>query len=230
MKIWHKIEDGKIVHEIPELAKEKKTGKIEISKPETDEKNHRIPVKECKITATIDISPEEGITALYCGKEKEIATYLFDVDKFTMKEAKAWVKEHLKDKGKGEKSQALSFGFKKIDKEEHIVGGIIYEPDKEDTQGDQANAKEIWKALKNYMIKGRSIKVMHKGKAKSVPIIECFQAEENTHKGGTGPEHLVKKGAWWLSVYLGGEPEIWKDVLAGKLNGFSMAGRAEAST
>lgn len=131
---------------------------------------------------------------------------------------------------KAEKSQALTLKFGKIDKKEHIVGGIIYEPDKEDTQGDQANAKEIWKALKNYMIKKRSIKVMHKGKAKSVPIVECFQAEEDTHKGGTGSEHLVKKGAWWLSIYLGGEPEIWKDVLSGKLNGFSMAGRASATS
>lgn len=129
-----------------------------------------------------------------------------------------------------EKSPALKLTFGKVDKKEHIVGGIIYEPDKKDTQGDEANAKEIWKALKNYMIKKRSIKVMHKGKAKSVPIVECFQAEEDTHKGGTGSEHLVKKGAWWLSIYLGNEPEIWKDVLAGKLNGFSMAGRASAST
>jgi len=131
---------------------------------------------------------------------------------------------------KAEKSQVFMLEFGKIDKKEHIVGGIIYEPDKVDTQGDEANAKEIWKALKNYMIKKRSIKVMHKGKAKSVPIIECFQAEEDTHKGGTGSKHLVKKGAWWLSIYLGDEPEIWKDVLAGKLNGFSMAGRASAST
>ena len=138
---------------------------------------------------------------------------------------RVWMISKLK-----EEVEKMDFQFKKIDKKEHVVGGIIYEPDKEDTQGDEASAKEIWKALKNYMIKKKSIKVMHKGKVKTVPIIECFQTEEDTHKGGTGPEYLVKKGAWWLSVYLGNEPEIWEDVLAGKLNGFSMAGRASAST
>ena len=371
------------------IRAKRETSKVEISKPETVKEYHRIPVKDCKITATIDISEKDGIKALYCGKEKEIATYLFNVDKFTMKEAKAWVNAHKKELQKlklkngklihevgpakseekiaksvggaknlplddtvkwdaaaavkrmrklaggpdkdnmdwnkyrrgfarydledkenfrayklpfadvidgkltaiwgaifrglaalfgarggvnvgddkkavynflggyykrfdkelpefrkyeeaelkkmfpeeeAEKSQVLKLTFGKIDKKEHIVGGIIYEPDKKDTQGDEASAKEIWKALKNYMTKKKSIKVMHKGKAKSVAIVECFQAEEDTHKGGTGPEHLVKKGAWWLSIYLGDEPEIWKDVLAGKLNGFSMAGRASAST
>ncbi|MBA7552155.1 hypothetical protein ES705_44710 [subsurface metagenome] len=145
-------------------------------------------------------------------------------------EFKKYTGDELKKMFPEEKIEKIDFRFKKVDKKEHIVGGIIYEPDKEDTQGDEASAKEIWKALKNYMIKGKSIKVMHKGKAKSVPIVECFQAEEDTHKGGSGPEHLIKKGAWWLSIYLGDEPEIWKDILAGKLNGFSMAGRAAAST
>lgn len=138
---------------------------------------------------------------------------------------RVWMVSKLK-----EEVEKMDFRFKKIDKKEHVVGGIIYEPDEEDTQGDEASAEEIWKALKNYMVKKKSIKVMHRGKIKSVPIVECFQAEEDTHKGGDGPEHLIKKGAWWLSIYLGKEPEIWKDVLAGKLNGFSMAGRAAAST
>lgn len=66
-----------------------------ITKPETTENYHRIPVNTgCKVTATITISAKEGIKALYCGKEKKIHTYLFDVNKWTMEEAQAWVKEH----------------------------------------------------------------------------------------------------------------------------------------
>ena len=69
-----------------------------ITKPEETEDYIRIPVKECKITATIDISKDEGIKALYCGKEKEIATYLFLKEKgWTMAKARAWVKEHAKE-------------------------------------------------------------------------------------------------------------------------------------
>ena len=68
-----------------------------VTKPEETEEYIRIPVRECKITATIDISKDEGIKALYCGKEKEIATYLFAKDHgWTMAKARAWVKEHAK--------------------------------------------------------------------------------------------------------------------------------------
>jgi HK97 family phage prohead protease len=63
--------------------------------PEETDKYIRIPVAECDITATIDISEDEGIKALYCGKEKKIATYLFLKEKgWTMAKAKKWVKEH----------------------------------------------------------------------------------------------------------------------------------------
>jgi len=66
--------------------------------PEDTDKYIRIPVTECDITATIDISEEEGIKALYCGKDKKIATYLFEKDKgWTMTKAKKWVKDHKKD-------------------------------------------------------------------------------------------------------------------------------------
>jgi len=68
-----------------------------VTKPEEIDEYIRIPVRECKITATIDISKDEGIKALYCGKEKEIATYLFAKDKgWDMAKARAWVKEHAK--------------------------------------------------------------------------------------------------------------------------------------
>ena len=69
-----------------------------ITKPETTENYHRIPVAQCKITATITISADQGIKALYCGNEKKVATYLFDKDKWTMAEAKKWVAEHKGDK------------------------------------------------------------------------------------------------------------------------------------
>lgn len=68
-----------------------------VTKPEETNEYIRIPVRECKITATIDISEKEGIKALYCGKEKEIATYLFLKSKgWTMEKAKKWVADHKK--------------------------------------------------------------------------------------------------------------------------------------
>lgn len=71
-----------------------------ILKPEETDDFIRIPVRDCKVTATITISAGQGITALYCGKIKKIRTYIFskkDPYNWTMKKAQAWVKEHGKE-------------------------------------------------------------------------------------------------------------------------------------
>lgn len=84
-----------------------------ITKPETSEAYHRIPVSEGHEghrIRTITISADKGIKALYCGDCKEIATYLFDVDKFTMAEAREWVKEHEKAVGITENSDGDIYG------------------------------------------------------------------------------------------------------------------------
>ena len=73
-----------------------------VTKPETTEDYHRVPVpgEEGKHNGhrirTIDISEKEGIKALYCGECKKVITYLFDVDQWSMEEAREWVSEHAK--------------------------------------------------------------------------------------------------------------------------------------
>lgn len=62
---------------------------------ETTKNYHRIPVATKKKDARIrTISISKGIKALYDAKNKVIVTYMFDVDQYTMKEAKKWVKDH----------------------------------------------------------------------------------------------------------------------------------------
>lgn len=69
-----------------------------ILKPEETDDYIRIPVRDCKVTATITISANEGIKALYCGKIKKIRTYLFAKAKgWTMAKAKKWVADHGKE-------------------------------------------------------------------------------------------------------------------------------------
>jgi len=68
--------------------------------PETTENYHRIPVSSGHSDhsiKTITVSASKGIKALYCTDCKEIITYLFDVDKWTMDEAKEWVENHKKE-------------------------------------------------------------------------------------------------------------------------------------
>jgi hypothetical protein len=63
--------------------------------PETTENYHHIPVankKEGNELRTISLG--KGIKALYDPKRKIIVTYLFSVKKYSMKEAKQWIKKH----------------------------------------------------------------------------------------------------------------------------------------
>ncbi len=70
-----------------------------VTKPEETDEYIRIPVDrgdhEGHRIRTIEISAKEGISAIYCGTDKVIMTYLFAKDHdWTMEKAKAWVKEH----------------------------------------------------------------------------------------------------------------------------------------
>jgi hypothetical protein len=209
--------------------------KFDISKPETTAAYQRIPVMPPKPGATIrtiTLSAPQGIKALEDADAHKIVTYLFDAKKWTMAEAKAWVESHkpkpaTKDRVK--KRSRLFFKFMKADPEKQIVGGVIYEPTTVDTQGDYTDAKEIeagmYRFMEAYSKSQSRIKVMHKGKAYSFPILESFQAEEDTKKGAD----TVKKGAWFLTVKVADEA-IWKMIKAKKLNGFSMGGSAKSKT
>jgi len=119
--------------------------------------------------------------------------------------------------GPGEKY----FKFEKVDKKQQIVGGIIYEPDVEDTQGDYMEKNDIEKMAYKYMLGDKKFKINHKGKEYNFPIIESYIPDENTKKGG----QTIRKGAWWLMVKVDNK-KIWADVESGKLNGFSMGGQA----
>jgi len=73
---------------------EVETEKDVVTKPETTDDYHRIPVSEGhdghKIR-TITVSAKKKIKALYCVDCKKIKTYLFDTSAWTMEEARVWV-------------------------------------------------------------------------------------------------------------------------------------------
>jgi len=275
--------------EAPELKSDAEALKkaFPIEKPEESETTIRIPVgDECAVTATITISADEGIKALYCGKIKKIRTYLFDkrIKAWTMATAKAWVKEHhteklekkiseaaqkeydeetakIRENAKGAKyphkfkvakwtwpnghprcihcgeeelidnkpceRPVAKFNISKIDKKQQIVGGVVYEPDEIDTQGDYADAKEIEKAqirfMEKYATDTKRVRISHKGKKLFFPIVESFIPEHDTIKG----DKPLKVGSWWLEMKVT-NTEVWKLIEDGTLTGFSMGGRAKA--
>jgi len=94
--------DAMLSHEYKSFQKEEKklfeknNKDIIHQKPvDEDEKRIRIQINTCDVTATIQISEKQGISALYCGKEKKIRTYIFLKSKgWTIPKAKKWVEEH----------------------------------------------------------------------------------------------------------------------------------------
>ncbi len=112
----------------------------------------------------------------------------------------------------------------KADKEEHIVCGLVYEPDEEDAQGDEANEVEIRKAAYQFMEEVQTFRVMHKGKKVKVKVLESYIAPV----GFTVAKQAIKKGSWVITVRVL-DKKIWKAVKDGTLTGFSMAGYAKAS-
>ena len=158
----------------------------------------------------------------------------FSVNSWTEATAKKWladnnIKFSLFEPASKEKTKSAFFKFMKKDEALQVVGGIVYEPGSPsdtDTQGDYTNGEEIGAAMRKFMIayagNQNKINVMHKGKAYMFPIVESFQPEEDTRKGN----NIIKKGAWWMMLKIT-DNSIWKAIVDGQLNGFSMEGTAK---
>ena len=109
----------------------------------------------------------------------------------------------------------------KADTDEHVLCGIVYEPDVVDAQGDKANEVEIRKAAYQFMEQVQTFRVMHKGKKVKVKVLESYIAPVDF----TVVNKSIKKGTWVLTVRVL-DKKIWKAVKDGELNGFSMCGTA----
>jgi len=231
------IEKEKKADKPKSKAKKKKTppSKFDISKP--SETNHVCVVGGGKYTRYRSAKRKSGgktYTVRFGvrpdGKSEEYE-YFYPVSEWTEAQARKHCKDHDGKKFEAAIKKAeepiLKFDILKVDKKQHIVGGIVYEPNAEDTQGDYTTAPEIQKAMYGFMEKyadnTNRIKVMHHGEAFQFPILESFQPEEDTKKG----KHMVKAGAWWLMVKVT-EPAIWAQIESGDLTGWSMGGTATA--
>ena len=106
--------------------------------------------------------------------------------------------------------------------EQRLVGGIIYEPNVVDADGDVIdNPDDIFHAMKTFMLKGGIMKVMHEGEAVSVYPVESFQPETDIEKGGS----TIPAGAWYMTAYVD-DDGLWEKCKNGEFTGFSMSGRA----
>jgi hypothetical protein len=110
----------------------------------------------------------------------------------------------------------------KADEEQGLLYGVVYEPDVEDAQGDQANAAEIEKACHSFLLNRGVIKVEHDGPPQPVVPVESFIAPVAFKLGS----ERIKKGTWVLVSKIF-DDAIKEAVKSGEITGYSMAGGAD---
>lgn len=225
----------------------------EISKPYPDEHSARLQSPDMKHTRVRrthgsgdgkiqGVSIPESIDIIWFivskeGKEVPIAQALrFPIKAWTSIKAKKWLKDKeityksFEEGGeKKEKEKEVSkfisvYRFDKADEDEHIVCGIVYEPDVVDSQGDKASEREIRKAAYRFMEDVQSFKVNHQGKNIKAKVLESYIAPDNFKVSSK----KVKKGTWVLTLRVFDE-DAWEAIKKGDLTGFSMAGTAKTT-
>lgn len=189
-----------------------------VTKPEENETFIRIPVRSaCEVTATLTIDEKKGITALYCGKIKEIRTYIFDkrVYPWTMEKAKKWVEDH-KPKKEDSKMEVIrkfiDFEIKDIDEENRSFWATASSV-RRDRDGDILEAQG-WK-LKNFKV-NPIILWTHEYRGKdALPIATAIEIKTEDNKLRFKPKFVAKE------IYPFAET-IWQMYKNGILKTFSV--------
>lgn len=110
--------------------------------------------------------------------------------------------------------------------EERYVLGVVLEPEKVDAQQDIYSAAEVREAAHRFMEQYRNLGLMHREiLGEQVKILESYLAPAEFEADGT----RIKKGTWLLAVRVV-DDELWKQVKAGELTGFSIGGSAIRSS
>jgi hypothetical protein len=157
-------------------------------------------------------------------------------DGWTIPEARAWVNAHssvtkrdvihagdAEEIEEPEEEKDVEFGIKKVD-EQHLVGGVVYEPDVVDADGDYVLADDIRQAAYSFSKNGARVKIMHSGRPIQATVVESYIVPVDF----TMEKQVIKAGTWWMTVYIADE-RAWQAVKAGELTGFSMGGVGRAA-
>jgi hypothetical protein len=106
--------------------------------------------------------------------------------------------------------------------EERYVLGIVLEPETIDAQNDIYSAAEVREAAHRFMQEYQNVGLMHQDLVNGrVKILESYLAPTSFELDGT----QVRKGTWLLAVRVL-DDELWGQIKAGELTGFSIGGSA----
>lgn len=114
------------------------------------------------------------------------------------------------------KENALQFSIANVDEGRRIVFGQVYQPNKIDGKGWYMEPDEVEKMAHRYMRQGdlrNTIDTNHDNVPNGCYPVQSFIARAND------PDYA--EGSWVLGVKITSD-EIWKQVVDGKINAFSM--------
>jgi len=112
----------------------------------------------------------------------------------------------------------------KADDEKHIIYGVVYAPNKTDTQHDQMTEAEIEKMAHGFLIRSMTIDRQHQEElpAEKATPVESYIAPVDMNIGGKA----IMKGSWVLATWVP-DDELWAEVKAKKINAYSFRGWAK---
>ena len=123
---------------------------------------------------------------------------------------------------KSEDKNEISFDIIKAEKKDwSVVKGVVYEPEKFDTDGHKMSLEEIQKMAHYALKNGLSVDIEHNEKITSNPVVESYIVEKDEKIGN----QIAKAGSWIVATEII-ESDVKKSIDAGEINCFSMAGKA----
>lgn len=130
-------------------------------------------------------------------------------------------KQFLIAKEEGGKARFASYGkIVKVDKDNHYVTGIVYEPLVKDAHDNFMSAQEIQKAAYWYAKNGDKVDIQHSFEAMNgACVVENWIEKADT----TIENQEIRKGTWLMTVEIS-DSDVWEKIEKGDITGFSMGG------
>ena len=126
--------------------------------------------------------------------------------------------------------------FQSIDEDKHLVAGPLLIPDKKILRLDENNQPywvyftkdTIEQLAQKYLMKkyNDAVTYEHSTPVKDVSLVESWIIQHPTKDKSNLYNFALPKGTWF-GIFKVNNPELWKDVKAGKVKGFSIEGMFE---
>jgi len=141
---------------------------------------------------------------------------------WTLARAKEWWERQSKRAPAEKVRKTLYVQILRKNEARQLVTGVVLPCARVDLQADYVEREQLLDTAIRFMEKSQEMNLMHEDPAPKVKIVESYLAPVDFELGGFD----IKEGYWVMTVHII-DPDLWKRVLDGEFNGFSIEGIAE---